>query len=320
MSFNKNAPLELELIGLIKKLLLYWRWVICSVAVGALIACSIIYFTGLEFEAKALIQAAKIGRIGQTQPYNQADRLDLFGGNRNSSASEFVEVGQIGLYTVTSRLVEPMSQTIEWIRSTAFLQDVAEGSGDAEWLSKVKVNSGDGGVSVGVYEPQNRGERFLIELKIKANSREVAERRIAVLIKAINARQAVLARPALESLRLTLGMTKQRLRETEAERDKLKGQIGNAGNQDKKFGDLVLAASLVAQSDARAFELRQISMAMQMALESSASHEAILIDAISITERPTTSGKVRFVVMGMLSGLFLMLAWIIFIDARNRKQ
>lgn len=297
-----------------------WRILLVSILVGAVSAGLIIRHTGPVFEATAIIQGAMIGRLGQMQPAALAGQPDLFGKSRDLLAHNSIEIGQIGLYMVSSRMVEPIASTVGRVRSAIFLRDVAKQAGDSEWLDAIE-RDGAGGVEV-VPAKEIRGddEQSFMQLRVKARSPEIAQRRAKALVDKIEVQQNMLAKTAMDGLRVTLLMTEKRIQNLVIERERLNKALDRIRSQDNRLGAVLQITSLLAQNDALTYDLTQIKMACQMSLDKPATQNFVLVDTINVSERLTMIVRVRFIALGMLCGLILALIGLMLHDYSRRRQ
>ena len=288
-----------------------WRVVVLGGAIGAVCMILALGLMKPTFEAVAVIQVGQVGRVGQIDPVGRGVQV---------VPSNVVEVSQIGQFTISSRLVEPPLKAIERMNSPAFLQRVAQSSDDLEWVQVLNSPGSRNEVSIQVIEGKGREDLSLIKLRVKARSQESARQRATAVVAELIREHTRLAEPALESIRTALSVNQERLAKVEDDLIQLNKQLNAAGIQDGRFSQLVLMTSLRMQKETEAFGLRQMIMALKMAMEQPATQAARSIEAVFVPEKPVSPNKLQLLTLGILSGLLAGVGWVFISDAWRRAR
>jgi len=256
-----------------------WRHVIGGVVIGVIGAGAMIMLTPAKYEAVAVIQVGQVGQVGQ--------------------------LGQLGQDQVVSRPVEPASQTIERMKTSAFQLGVAEKLGDQAWIADLRASANATGkyISPQLMKGTIAGPSPLIELKTTSDSAEYAKRIANASVLELANRQAEIAKPMIDKLRLDLTIAKEKLGSVENELDGINKLVANVGVKDDRFTQLSLMTTLGVQKKSELFAQRQLISALETALMPPATQSAKAIEEVFVTERPVSPKKGMLITLGLIGGL-----------------
>jgi uncharacterized protein involved in exopolysaccharide biosynthesis len=268
---------EISLFDLWRKLQNGWRNVAGGMAVGVLGAGLAIALIPPKYEAIAIVQVGQVGQVSQG--------------------------GQGGL--VTSQPVEPPSQTIERMKTSAFQLGVAEKLGSQPWIDSLRTsaNATASYLSLQIVKSTLAGTSPLIELRAKGDSAENAKNVATVAVSELADRQAEIAKPMIDKMRLDLMIAKEKLASAEKELGGINKLVANAGFKDDRFTQLSLMTTLRVQKESELFSQRQMIMALETALTAPATQPAKTIEAVFVTDKPLSPKKSLLLALGLIGGL-----------------
>lgn len=279
---------ETSLFDLLKKLQDGWRYVAGGMAIGVLGAGVAITLVPAKYEAIAVVQVGQVGQVGQ----------------------------------VTSQPIEPASQAIERMKTSAFQLSVAERLGNQDWIDALRasINATGRHISLQVLKTTATANSPLIELKANGDSAEIAKKIADASVLELANRQAEIAKPMIDKVRLDLTITKEKLASAEKELDLINKLVANAGIKDDRFTQLSLMTMLRVQKEAELFAQRQMIMALETALTAPATQPAKAIEAVFVTDKPISPKKGLILALGLFGGLLCGVMSVFVTDAWRRAS
>lgn len=295
---NENelvADDEFGLFDLWQTLQAGWRYVLGGVVIGVIGAGAMIVLTPAKYEAVAVVQ---VGQVGQVRQVDQGGQM--------------VEV--------TSHPVEPASQTIERMKTSAFQLGVAEKLGTQAWVADLRASTNATGkyISPQLMKGTIAGPSPLIELKTTGDSAEYAKNIASASVLELANRQAEIAKPMIDKLRLDLKIAREKLASVENELEVINKLVTNVGVKDDRFTQLSLMTTLGVQKKSELFTQRQLISALETALMPPATQSAKAIEEIFVTEKPVSPKKGMLIALGLIGGLLVGGISVFVIDAVRR--
>jgi len=295
---NENelvADDEFGLYDLWQTLQAGWRYVLGGVVIGVIGAGAMIVLTPAKYEAVAVVQ---VGQVGQVRQVDQGGQM--------------VEV--------TSHPVEPASQTIERMKTSAFQLGVAEKLGTQTWVADLRASTNATGkyISPQLMKGTIAGPSPLIELKTTGDSAEYAKNIASASVLELANRQAEIAKPMIDKLRLDLKIAREKLASVESELEVINKLVTNVGVKDDRFTQLSLMTTLGVQKKSELFTQRQLISALETALMPPATQSAKAIEEIFVTEKPVSPKKGMLITLGLIGGLLVGGISVFVIDAVRR--
>jgi LPS O-antigen subunit length determinant protein (WzzB/FepE family) len=272
---------EISLFDLWETLKAGWRWVFGGVVIGVLGALTAIFVAPSQYEAVAIVQVAQVGQIAQVG-----------------------QLGQVG--QVSSLPVEPPSQAVERMKSSAFQMTVAQALGDQQWVSALQ----DGGNPTLLTVSSPKGALNLIDLKTKGDSPEAATKIATTAITELAKRHAEIAKPAVERLTIDAGIAREKLRRAESELEGLNKLMAGASVKDERFTQLSLMTNLRVQKEAEIFYQRQMLSALDGALSPPNTQPARALEDVFVSDKPVSPKKRLLLALGLVGGLLLGVLWV----------
>jgi len=298
---NENelvADDEFSLFDLWQTLQAGWHYLLGGMAIGVMGAGTVIVLTPAKYEAVAVVQVGQVGQVGQLG-----------------------QVGQDG--QVTSHPVEPASQTIERMKTSAFQLGVAEKLGNQAWIADLRASANATGkyISPQLMKGTIAGPSPLIELKTNSDSAEYAKKIASASVLELANRQAEIAKPMIDKLRLDLTIAKEKLASVENELEGINKLVVNVGVKDDRFTQLSLMTTLGVQKKSELFTQRQLISALETALMPPATQSAKAIEEVFVTERPVSPKKGLLITLGLIGGLLAGVMAVFVKDAvRHAKE
>ena len=295
---NENelvADDEFGLYDLWQTLQAGWRYVLGGVVIGVIGAGAMIVLTPAKYEAVAVVQ---VGQVGQVRQVDQGGQM--------------VEV--------TSHPVEPASQTIERMKTSAFQLGVAEKLGTQTWVADLRASTNATGkyISPQLMKGTIAGPSPLIELKTTGDSAEYAKNIASASVLELANRQAEIAKPMIDKLRLDLKIAREKLASVESELEVINKLVTNVGVKDDRFTQISLMTTLGVQKKSELFTQRQLISALETALMPPATQSAKAIEEIFVTEKPVSPKKGMLIALGLIGGLLVGGISVFVIDAVRR--
>lgn len=295
---NENelvADDEFGLFDLWQTLQAGWRYVLGGVVIGVIGAGAMIVLTPAKYEAVAVVQ---VGQVGQVRQVDQGGQM--------------VEV--------TSHPVEPASQTIERMKTSAFQLGVAEKLGTQAWVADLRASTNATGkyISPQLMKGTIAGPSPLIELKTTGDSAEYAKNIASASVLELANRQAEIAKPMIDKLRLDLKIAREKLASVENELEVINKLVTNVGVKDDRFTQISLMTTLGVQKKSELFTQRQLISALETALMPPATQSAKAIEEIFVTEKPVSPKKGMLIALGLIGGLLVGGISVFVIDAVRR--
>ena len=283
---------EISLFDFWEKLRDGWRYVVGGTLLGFIGAGFAIMLLPSKYEAVAIVQ------VGQ-----------------------FVQIEQIG--QTTSLPVEPPTQAIERMKTPAFQMAVAEKLGDKTWAEDLLHSSSATAKYLTLQLVKASvvpGASPLIEVKATSDSPVNAKKTVEFVVVELATRQAKIAKPMIDKMRLDLAITKEKLANAEKELEGLNKLVANAGVKDDRFTQLSLMTSLRVQKESEVFGHRQTILAYETALMPPATQPAKAIEAVFVVDNPVSPRKTLLLVLGLIGGLMVGVAAVFFVDAWRRAK
>ena len=164
------------------------------------------------------------------------------------------------------------------------------------------------------------GASPLIEVKANGDSPDSAKKIAETAVMELANRQAEIAKPMIDKMRLDLAISKEKLASAEKELDGLNKMMANVGVKDDRFTQLSLITSLRVQKEAEVFGQRQMVMAYETALMPPATQPAKAIEAVFVTDKPVSPKKTLLLALGLIGGLLAGVVAVFFVDAWRRAK
>jgi uncharacterized protein involved in exopolysaccharide biosynthesis len=307
---------EVPLFVLLKKLRAGWLYVLGGSVLGLVGACLTIAVLRPTYEAVAIVQ---VGQVGQVVHVGQLVQLGQVG--------QLGQLGQLGqVAQAAPQPVEPPTQAIERMRTPSFQLAVAQSLGNKAWIDDLSNSSTATTkyislqlVRASVSSVPGAAPAW-IELKSRSDSVESAKTIAEASVLELAKRQADIAKPMIDKMRVGLSITKEKLASAEKELEKLHGMVVNVGVKDDRFTQLSLITSLRVQKEAEMFSYRQAIMAYETALLPPATQPAKAIEAAFVVDKPVSPSKILFLALGLIGGLFAGVVSVFASDAWRRAR
>lgn len=279
---------EISLFDLWEKLRKGWKAVVGGVALGiggALLAIALI---PPRYEALAVVQVGLLGQVGQ--------------------------------FKISGQPVEPPIQAVERMKTLAFQRRVAEVLGDQKWLDQITRTGTTKALEVQVIKATANLDVPLIDMRVSADSRELALKKAQAVIAELIRIHGELAQPALNRMRADLAIAREKLKNAEHDLDALNKLVAATGIKDDRFTQLSLMTSLRIQKEAETFSQRQLVMALETALEAPATQPAKAIEEVFVSDKPVSPQKALLLALGGIGGLLAGMLWVLIGDASRRAR
>lgn len=279
---------EISLFDLWEKLRKGWKAVVGGVALGiggALLAIALI---PPRYEALAVVQVGLLGQVGQ--------------------------------FKISGQPVEPPIQAVERMKTLAFQRRVAEVLGDQKWLDQITRTGTTKALEVQVIKATANLDVPLIDMRVSADSRELALKKAQAVIAELIRSHGELAQPALNRMRADLAIAREKLKNAEHDLDALNKLVAATGIKDDRFTKLSLMTSLRIQKEAEIFSQRQLVMALETAFEAPATQPAKAIEEVFVSDKPVSPQKALLLALGGIGGLLAGMLWVLIGDASRRAR
>lgn len=215
---------------------------------------------------------------------------------------EAVSVIQIGQVWQVAMPLESPSRTVERMKLQPFKAAVLTGLGipatDDHPLSALYTNS----LRVKVLPNTD-----LVELRLRARSREDAARWADATVKHLQAVHEKLADPSLARLKQQQAQMKRQMQLITEEKDRLlkNAEIRSEIGPGNRFAENMLLSNFLLQKDAelRAFELQNLMLEEQ--LDPAKTYPTSLLDKVYVPEKRAYPKRALTVVLAAIVGLFL---------------
>ncbi len=279
---------EISLFDLWEKLRKGWKAVVGGVALGiggALLAIALI---PPRYEALAVVQVGLLGQVGQ--------------------------------FKISGQPVEPPIQAVERMKTLAFQRRVAEVLGDQKWLDQITRTGTTKALEVQVIKATANLDVPLIDMRVSADSRELALKKAQAVIAELIRSHGELAQPALNRMRADLAIAREKLKNAEHDLDALNKLVAATGIKDDRFTQLSLMTSLRIQKEAEIFSQRQLVMALETAFEAPATQPAKAIEEVFVSDKPVSPQKALLLALGGIGGLLAGMLWVLIGDASRRAR
>ena len=286
---------EISLFDLWEKLRAGWYYVVGGTLLGVAGAGVALIVLPPKYEAVAVVQVGQVGQVAQ--------------------------VGQVG--QATPLPVEPPTQSIERMKTPAFQMVVAEKVGNQAWIDDLARSSSATAKYLTLQLVKASvvpGASPLIEVKANGDSPDSAKKIAETGVMELANRQAEIAKPMIDKMRLDLAISKEKLASAEKELDGLNKMMANVGVKDDRFTQLSLITSLRVQKEAEVFGQRQMVMAYETALMPPATQPAKAIEAVFVTDKPVSPKKTLLLALGLIGGLLAGVVAVFFVDAWRRAK
>lgn len=279
---------EISLFDLWEKLRKGWKAVVGGVALGiggALLAIALI---PPRYEALAVVQVGLLGQVGQ--------------------------------FKISGQPVEPPIQAVERMKTLAFQRRVAEVLGDQKWLDQITRTGTTKALEVQVIKATANLDVPLIDMRVSADSRELALKKAQAVIAELIRSHGELAQPALNRMRADLAIAREKLKNAEHDLDALNKLVAATGIKDDRFTQLSLMTPLRIQKEAEIFSQRQLVMALETAFEAPATQPAKAIEEVFVSDKPVSPQKALLLALGGIGGLLAGMLWVLIGDASRRAR
>ena len=283
---------EIGLADLREKLREGWRHLLGGALLGVAAAGVALSVLPQKFEAVAVVQIAQIGQIGPSMQ-------------------------------VSSQSVEPATQVVERMKTPSFQMSVARAVGNETWLVDLQhsANAAAKYISVQAVKSSSvQGVSSLVELKATDTSPESALRIAEGSVRELAARQAELARPLLEKMRVDLAIAREKLAGAERELDGIGKVVAAAGIRDDRFTQLSLMTALRVQKESEIYAQRNAIIALETALSVPATQQTRAIEEVFAADRPVSPNRYLLLALGLVGGLLAGVLWLFFFNASRRGR
>jgi capsular polysaccharide biosynthesis protein len=219
-------------------------------------------------------------------------------------ATAVIQIGQVGQSGVGqgSQLIEPPVRAIERMKMKSFEDDV---------LTRLKISSEEGNPMASLFRStlalKALGTTDLIQVKIRAHSREQAQSWANAVVDRLKDVHERLAQPTIDRLRKQQAELKKQMLIIEEERSSLLRIVSKSSETsgDSRFSANLLLSNLLLQKNAelRDFEMRRLAADEQ--LTSVRTYPTSLIDRIYVPEKPASPKKLLVVILAAVLGFIL---------------
>jgi capsular polysaccharide biosynthesis protein len=219
-------------------------------------------------------------------------------------ATAVIQIGQVGQSGVGqgSQLIEPPVRAIERMKMKSFEDDV---------LTRLKISPEDGDPIASLFRNslslKALGTTDLIQVKIRAHSREQAQSWANAVVDRLKDVHERLAQPTIDRLRKQQAELKKQMLIIEEERSSLLRIVSKSSETsgDSRFSANLLLSNLLLQKNAelRDFEMRRLAADEQ--LTSVRTYPTSLIDRIYVPEKPASPKKLLTITLAAVLGLIL---------------
>ena len=217
-------------------------------------------------------------------------------------ATAVIQIGQVGQSGIGqgSQLIEPPVRAIERMKMKSFEDDVLVG---------LKISPEDGDPIASLFRSslslKALGTTDLIQVKIRAHSREQAKSWANAVVDRLTDVHERLAQPTIDRLRKQQAELKKQMQIIEEERTNLLKIVSKSSETsgDSRFSANLLLSNLLLQKNAelRDFEMRRLAADEQ--LTSVRTYPTSLIDRIYVPEKPASPKKLLMIVLAAVLGL-----------------
>jgi uncharacterized protein involved in exopolysaccharide biosynthesis len=251
---------------------------------GLAIASALVAFAPAQWEATAV---ARIGRVGQ--------RADA-GSCRDQN------------------LVETPSRVLERLKLRVF-QDAV--------LNRLQISPDDSNASAGLYrgslKPRVMQSADLVEIRIRAWSKDEARNWAETTVRHLGEVHAALAEPSLRRLRAQLENAQKALARAEASRTRLLDGLPGTrrGREPDRLGE-ILRANLIASKDEEIVGLRDAAVLLEEQLGAAWTYPTAAWDSVVVPERPAFPNARVLVPLATLAGLIVGMLLAIATQGRGR--
>ena len=228
-------------------------------------------------------------------------------------AEAVVQVAQIG-----SGPVEAPAQAIERIKTATFQMVVAKHTGNQRWIDDLR--SSTAATEKYLNAQLIKTSPNLIEVKAFGYSAENAKNTAEATVLGLAARQAEIAKPMIDKMRMDLLIAKERLASVEKELEGINKMLVNVGVKDDRFTQLSLITTLRVQKEAELFGERQTIMTLETALIPPATQPAKTFEAVFVVDKPVSPKKGLLLSLGLIGGLLAGVVAVFFVDAWRRTK
>jgi len=278
---------EVSLFEIWKILIEGWRLIIAGIAAGLIAAVGYLVVTPPLYEATALV------RIGQGWQGGQ--------------------IGQIGQGSATS--VEPPARVVERVMFPTFKVAMIKKLGWGEGGKRGEVYAGSLKASIA------RGTD-LIELRVRAMTREEALSSMNATIEHLSGLHKAVMQPVLEGLQADLKEVSAEAMEIGkvlAVLDRAAQQQRNLAPRDR-FSESILLAQLAAVNEIRLRELRRREVQYRELISQNERTVTGAFAEPSVPDAPVSPKKSQAVMLAVLSGLLLGVLAVLFRHAVRRNR
>jgi hypothetical protein len=282
---------EISLFDLWEKLRDGWRYVVGATMLGVVGAGLAIMQQPLKYEAVAIAQVGQVGQVGQVAIPGQPGQA-------------------------VSLPVEPVSQAIERMRTSAFQLRVADAVGHQAWRDDLMKSTAATTKYISLQILKTSGQ--LIELKSSAATPELARDIALASINELAKRQSDLSKPMIDKTHSDLLIARDRLASAEREFQSISKWLNSVGVKDDRFTQLSLMTNLRVQKQSEAFQQRQSISALETALSGPYTRPAEVLEEVFVTT--IFPKKTLFLALGLIGGLLAGVVALFFVDAWRRAK
>lgn len=274
---------EISLFDLWEKLQAGWRYVLGGTSLGLLGAVLALVLIQPKYEAVAVVQVGQVGQVGQAP-----------------------------------LPIEAPAQSVERLKTASFQMTVAERIGHNTWVNDLRNST----TATTKYLKAQliKASPNLIEITTSGDSPDAAKKVNEAIVFDLLSRQAEIAKPLIEKMRLDLLITKEKLASAEKELEGLNKMFVNVGVKDDRFTQISLITSLRVQKEAEVFVQRQTIMAYETALMPPATQSAKAIESVFVVDKPVSPKKTLLLALGLFGGLLVGVMWVFVGDAWRRAR
>lgn len=283
---NENEMMqedEISLFDLWEKLRDGWRYVVGGTVLGLAGAGAALMVLPPKYEAVAIVQVAQVGQVGQV--------------GTPGAPGQAVSVP-----------VEPASQAVERMKTSAFQLKVAEATENQPWVKDLRWSTS--ATSKYLSLQIVKASAPLIEMKANAATPELARKIADASIKELAKRESELAKPMIDKMRQDLTIARERLAGAERDLKAINKLVVNAKVKDERFTQLSLMTELRVQKESEVFRQRQSINALETALGVPYTQPAMVLEDVFVTDKPVSPKKTQLLALGLIGGLLVGVMWV----------
>lgn len=259
---------------------------------------------------KTIISASLLGVLGAVVvTANLPDKYE---------ASAVISVGQ-----VDSSSIESANVAVERMKTPAFQLKVAESTGSKDWQTALKKSATATAMHLTVGTIKNSsgsGREPLIDLHVRADSPETAEKIARAAVSELVNRHEELAQPRLNILREDLAISKKRLLAATKDLETLNKLTGSPYNKDERFTQLAMMTGVRGQKESEIIRERQTINEIEASLIPPRTRPTQLLEPAFVGEKPVAPKTTPLLALGLAGGFLAGLIAVLLLAAWRRVR